>query len=361
MKKKKKLDDIEEVYEELNGFLAHTKMAFISFFSLLFHVIKYTLGFLVFRIIFPVLEKLLWVVFIVLVFICTILAFLGKLLEKLKDKNKRLNPFFNKKQMQRIDKFDKIWEPKKFTLVLDLDGTLIHASRQRKQNIKKGVQYDRLVMNVIGEGRQSVHLYSRPYLEDFLSKLGENFNLMVFSASEECYCDVILDHIDKWRVIQNRFYRNYVDIEHKTVKKDLTKIIKKNLENVIMIEDGPGVCVQKEKTIILKKWRAEDPKDNDLKFLMDILLEAVQNAETGADLISYYQKKLLESKEMNVEINEPEEPNEDSIYVETEGGVTSPNYEETVRDGTEASVDDISRQDLPTITILKPASKQKLE
>lgn len=360
-KKKKALDDIEEVYEELHGFIAHTKMAFISFFSLIFHIVKYSLGFVFFRILFPVLEKILWAIFLVLVFICTTLAFVGNLLEKLKDKNKRLNPFFNKKQMQRIDKFDKIWEKKKFTLVLDLDGTLIHASRQKKTKIKRGVQYDRLNMNVLGQGRQTVHLYTRPHLEDFLSKMGEIFNLVVFSASEECYCDVILDHIDKWRVIKQRFYKHSVEIEQKTIKKDLQKIFKHSLENVIMVEDAPGVCVQKDKSIILDRWDAENPKDADLKFLMDVLVEAVEHAETGADLISFYKKKQVEAAERkDLEVKEPEEDNQDvSLFVETEGGLTSPNYEETIQDDhTEMSRDDFSRQEMPMITINKPISKK---
>lgn len=359
-KKKKKLDDIEEVYEELNGFLAHTKLALISFLTLLFHVIKVILG-LVFKLIFPVLEKLLWIIFILFIFICAMFAFLGNLLEKFRDKNKRLNPFFNKKQMQRIDKFDKIWERKKFTLVLDLDGTLIHASRQRKTSYQKGIQYDRLSINVLGQGRQTVHLYTRPFLEEFLSRMGETFNLVIFSASDECYCDAIVDHVDKWRVVQQRFYRSSADFEQKKVKKDLTKVIKHHLDNVLMIEDAPGVCVQKEKTIIVKKWMGEDANDAELKSLMDILIEAAEIADDGFHLIELYKKKLLESKKKDVSLNEPhdEMQGEMSLVVETDGGVTSPNYEETGREDTEMSRDDFSRHDFPTILVSEPISKKE--
>lgn len=335
-KKKKKLDEIEEVYEELHGFLAHTKMAFLSFFSLIFFAFKITLGFLFFRIIFPVLEKILWVVFLIMVFICTILAFIGNLLGKLRNKKKRLNPFMDQTKMQRIQKFDKIFEIKKFTLILDLDGTLIHATRSKRAKLAKGVQYDRLNMNVLGMGKQAVHLYCRPHLDEFLSKLGEHFNLAVFSASEECYCDVIIDHIDKWRAIQQRFYKHHVDINQKVVTKDLHKIIKGSLDNVIMIEDAPGVCLQRENSIIINRWSADNGTDAELKFVMDALLEYVEEADSAKDLINYYKQKLEENKRTDVIVDFPVDA-PDSVVVETDGGLTSPNNESTIREDTELS------------------------
>ena len=359
-KKIKKLDEIEEVYEELSGFLAHTKMAFLSFFSLIFYSLKISIGFLFFRIIFPVLEKIMWVIFLIMVFICTIFAFIGNLVGKLRNKKKRLNPFLDQNKMQRIQKFDKIFEIKKFTLILDLDGTLVHATRTKRSKLEKGIQYEKLNMNILGHGRQAVHLYSRPHLDDFLSKLSEHFNLAVFSASEACYCDVIIDHIDKWRAIQQRFYKQHVDINHRIVSKDLTKIIKGSLDNVIMIEDAPGACMQRENTIIINKWNADNGKDNELKFLMDVLLEHVGHAQNSASLINYYRQKLGESTRNDVILDFPEEHN-DSIMIETDGGMTSPNYESTVRDDTEISHDDISRLEIsafqdPPATFVKSHS-----
>ena len=44
-----------------------------------------------------------------------------------------MNPFMNLKNAERLKKFDKIWEFKKYTVVLDMDGTLIYATKVRKQ------------------------------------------------------------------------------------------------------------------------------------------------------------------------------------------------------------------------------------
>lgn len=362
VKKKKNLDEIQEVYEEFNGFLAHTKMAFISFFSLLFFVLKMAISFLFFKIIFPVVEKILWLIFILLVLICTILAFVGNLIAKLVSKKKKLNPFHDQNKLQRIKKFDKIFEIKKFTIVLDLDNTLIHASKAKKDKLPKGIHYEKISMNVLGKGKQSIHLYIRPFLEEFLSKLGEKFNLAIFSASEECYCDAIVDHIDKWGVIQRRFYKNSVTIEQKIVKKDLTKIIKGSLENVIMIEDAPGTCIQKDNAIVINRWLAENPRDNELKILLESLLEVVEDVEKGGDLINFYRQKLEEEKKKDVQLDIPDD-REESLVQETDGGLTSPNYESTFREDTEVSREENMSQsymeDPPIAIILPTMSKQK--
>lgn len=341
-KKKKKLDDIEEVYEELNGFLAHTKMAFLSFFSLIYFVLRITIGSLFFRVIFPILEKILYGIFLVMVFICTILAFIGNQLGKLKNKNKSLNPFMDQNKMQRIQKFDKIFENKRFTLVLDLDGTLVHSARTRKPKVSKTVQYDRITMNVLGQGKQAIHLYSRPHLDEFLSKLGEKFNLAVFSASDECYCDAVIDHIDKWRAIQHRFYKHHVDINHKVVAKDLTKIMKGKLDNVIMIEDAPGVCVQRENTIIINRWSCENSKDSQLKLILDVLLENVDHAVNAADLINIYRQKLNEDAMRDVTLDFSAQKL-DIPAQETDNENASIFDESTIKEGTELSFEE-SRQ-----------------
>ena len=108
-------------------------MALKSFVNILYFAIKFTLGSLLYRALFPIIEKILWLVFMIFVFICTMFALVGTKMNKFIKKNRNMNPFMNLKNAERLKKLDKIWEFKKYTVVLDMDGTLIYATKVRKQ------------------------------------------------------------------------------------------------------------------------------------------------------------------------------------------------------------------------------------
>ena len=289
-KKKKKLDEIEEVYEELNGFLAHTKMALKSFVYILYFAIKFTLGGLLYRVLFPIIEKILWLVFLVFVFICTMLALVGTKISKFIKKNRSMNPFMNQKNAERLKKLDKIWEFKKFTLVLDMDGTLVYASKVRKLDAPHSIKSDKLIIDIIGEKRSNIYVYPRPHLEEFLSKVGEHFNLVLFTATEQYIADLIIDHVDTWRVIQHRYAKNYCNNIEGSATKDLKRLFPGGLSDVIMIEDAPGTCLQVDNAIRIKRWEADSEKDTTLIDVADFLIENLKKVNHCKDLVDIYNK-----------------------------------------------------------------------
>jgi Dullard-like phosphatase family protein len=288
---KKKLDEIEEVYEELNGFIAHTKLAFKSFAYLTYHILKIIFSFTFSKVLFPLLEKVIILILFLVVGAFVAIAFVSSGLAKLCKNGK--SPFANKKNFERLSMLDMIKERKKMTLVLDLDGTLVYVARVKRERIKRGIKCETVNLQVLGEKEQTLYLYVRPYLEEFLTRLSEYFNIVVFSAGEEEYINKVVDYLDKWQIIQQRFSRNFCDLSvDKKISKDLKRICPNGISQVIMIEDAPTICEQKEHTISVSRWEGKDPKDTDLKYLCEFLLENVENAQNARQLVDLYEVKL---------------------------------------------------------------------
>ena len=73
-------------------------------------------------------------------------------------------------------------EKDKILLILDLDETLIHATRDDIGLEPDFVAYDYKV-------------YKRPYVTDFLNNLSKDFYLAIWSTASENYIDKIISEI----------------------------------------------------------------------------------------------------------------------------------------------------------------------
>lgn len=82
-----------------------------------------------------------------------------------------------------------------YTLVLDLDETLVHCS------ISPFEGFDEI--------RESIYISYRPYLINFLEKVSQLFEVVVFTASEQEYASMVLNRIDpENKYIHHRLYRD---------------------------------------------------------------------------------------------------------------------------------------------------------
>ena len=313
-KKPKKLDDIQEVYEEFNGFVSHTSRAFKSFFNLILYFVKFGFSFFIQRLVFPVFEKVGPILlYIIVSLFCIILFVFNFIMKILKCSKKSLNPFSNPKNTQRLDKFDKIWGEKKFTLVMELHGTLVYASKKElKGNSNQRLFYEKVDVQKVGEKSEPYFVYPRPGLEDFLSTLGEHFNLIIFSSRSQAISDAIIDQFDPWKVVQQRFYKNFCTVEEQNLKKDLTRIIAGSMDTVLALEDGIPKFTQKENTLVVPKWDGKDPKDDLLKVIKEILVQEVSKATKVTDLISAL-KLSREDVKLAKEVDSDYNPCEDTL------------------------------------------------
>ena len=145
----------------------------------------------------------------------------------------------------------KISDGKYFTLVLDLDETLI-SYRLDEQG--RGV------------------LIPRPNLYHFLTEMSKIFEIIIFTAGTQEYADPILDIIDKKKnFFDKRLYRQHTIIMDNVFVKDLSKL-GRELSKIIIVDNMPqNFKLQKENGIFIKNFNGDDKSDSTLIDLIPIL------------------------------------------------------------------------------------------
>lgn len=134
---------------------------------------------------------------------------------------------------------------KEYTLVLDLDETLVHMKNDK------------------------IHI--RPGARDFINTANLHFELVLFTAATPEYADYIMQFIDPNHFIKLRLYRLHttrdltVSIKDlKRLGRDLCKvIIVDNLQESFQLQQNNGICI--------KTWTG-DSQDSELKKLIEFLV-----------------------------------------------------------------------------------------
>ena len=141
----------------------------------------------------------------------------------------------------------------KYTLVLDMDETLIHY----------------FFTNVSGM------FFVRPYCFDFLKELNDLYEIVTFTAGTKDYADNILNILDMDNnIIKYRLYRQHTTILGFSVYKDLTKL-GRDLSKVIIIDNlKENFKMQPNNGIFIKTW-TNDINDVQFKDLLKILKDIV--------------------------------------------------------------------------------------
>ena len=165
---------------------------------------------------------------------------------------------------------------KNYSLVLDLDETLIH--------FKPGnTEEDGIVM-------------IRPGVPEFLEEVAKYYELILFTTSTQEYADLLIDAIEEDKIyFDHRLYREHAIIIDNELVKDLTKI-GRPLDKIIIIDDMPqNFKLQKENGIIIRPFWGEDYNDVALYNLIPILKNI---AEGGGDVrvgINKYKNEILKN------------------------------------------------------------------
>ena len=133
-----------------------------------------------------------------------------------------------------------------YTLVLDLDETLVH--------------YDEV-------GGQ---FFLRPFAQEFIAKTAEMFEVVIFTAAVKEYADWILDRLDNGNHISHRLYRCSTSQQNDVYIKDLQKI-GRDLTKTLIVDNSPeNFQLQPENGIYIKSWY-DDPTDKALEELAKVL------------------------------------------------------------------------------------------
>ena len=172
--------------------------------------------------------------------------------------------------------------PRQFSLVLDLNETLVHLQIREEQAIE-------YVLKI------------RPGLSEFLEELSQYYELIAFTGSTPENANIILDAIEEGKFIfAQRLYRNHMIIIDNEFVKDLNRI-GRPLDKIIIVDNRPqNFRLQKENGICIKSFFGEDKSDMNLINLKNILIDIAQE---GGDLrfgIQKYKNKILEKVESNL-------------------------------------------------------------
>lgn len=137
-----------------------------------------------------------------------------------------------------------------YTLVLDLDETLIHCKRLETK------------------GR----ILLRPHVKEFLAEMSKYYELVVFTAADQQYADWVLDRLDTEKLISHRLYRCSTSNQNGFMFKDLCKL-GRDLAKLLIVDNKPeNFAFQPENGIEILSWY-DDPADNALLELKGFLAE----------------------------------------------------------------------------------------
>ena len=158
----------------------------------------------------------------------------------------------------------------KYTLVLDLDETLVHYISDN----------------------ESAYIQIRPGAEDFIKELSEFYEIVIFTAALQTYADLVIDGIDSDGVISYRLYRQHTTNVENTNVKDLEKL-GRDLKHVIIIDNNiENFSFQPNNGLNIIDFEGNE-YDDELQYLKEDLLKLVKlNPDDVRDYLNDIQNNM---------------------------------------------------------------------
>ncbi|KAF3327482.1 mitochondrial import inner membrane translocase subunit TIM50 [Carex littledalei] len=137
-----------------------------------------------------------------------------------------------------------------FTLVLDLQETLIYSDWRRERGWRT---------------------FKRPGLEAFLERLAKFYEIVVYSDQLPMFVDPVIDRLDQKGCIRYRLSRpatKYIDGKH---FRDLSKLNRDPSRIIYISGHALESCLQPENAVPIKPWKMDDNLDTELLDLLPFL------------------------------------------------------------------------------------------
>ena len=174
-------------------------------------------------------------------------------------------------------------DPKKiFTLVVDLDETLVHYVEE--------------------ENRAYVQV--RPYADYFLTEMGKYFEIVIFTAAAEDYADIVLNELDKNKSIDYKLYRKHTEQINGVFIKDLSKLGRDINKIVIIDNNKDNFSLQPENGLHICSFLG-DQNDEELYALSEDLMKIIKgnkkDLRPAVKEIDEIMKKRYKTKNIELE------------------------------------------------------------
>jgi len=166
---------------------------------------------------------------------------------------------------------------KRYTLVLDLDQTLVHSSEVHPRT--SGT-----------EGVCSFAVKVRPFVSKLLEQMSKIFELVVFTAAEEVYAKPVVGIIDP----ENKYLKkvicrqNCIQTPQGFLVKDLRIFADREVNEILIVDDNVlSFAFQLANGIPILPFNGEE-EDDELNYLMEYLNEIYEEK----DLIKVNREKI---------------------------------------------------------------------
>ncbi|GLD54718.1 CTD small phosphatase-like protein isoform X1 [Lates japonicus] len=114
-----------------------------------------------------------------------------------------------------------------------------------------------------------VYVLKRPHVDEFLQKMGELFECVLFTASLAKYADPVADLLDQWGVFRARLFRESCVFHRGNYVKDLSRL-GRELSKVIIIDNSPASYIfHPENAVPVQSW-FDDMTDTELLDLIPL-------------------------------------------------------------------------------------------